>query len=261
MPFSSLNRLSRLSLRYVTGITSLRHDDAWVTSFPKAGNTWVRFLLCNLLSLSELDGRTVDFPFLDTTMPALGYSDLRHPWPYQSIPRFIKTHQKYRAGLFSRPGRAVYVLRDPRDAMVSYFHFLRSSTVRPYDGEFKDFIRHDVFGLRAYIKHYLSWQSHSTIVVRYDHLQQDAVAALRRILAACAISAREELIHLAVERSDFRQVRAVQQKSGLTEPDSFRPGYVFARSGKTGQWPEYFTRADEAYYQTICDACGFDEYR
>lgn len=34
-------------------------------TFPKSGTTWVRFIFANIISLAELDGREVDYDFLN----------------------------------------------------------------------------------------------------------------------------------------------------------------------------------------------------
>ncbi len=50
-------------LMYITGLVALREEDIWLPSFPRAGSTWVRFLLSNLISLSELDVHPFQYPF------------------------------------------------------------------------------------------------------------------------------------------------------------------------------------------------------
>ena len=41
---------------YGAGILGLRAQDVILASFPKSGSTWVRFFLCNLVSLRYWEG-------------------------------------------------------------------------------------------------------------------------------------------------------------------------------------------------------------
>jgi estrone sulfotransferase len=245
-------------MRYIAGTTALRADDVWLPSFPKSGSTWVRFLLCNIISLTELEGRPVDFHLLDSIMPALGYSDLSKPWPYTCIPRFIKTHKPYRAFLFARPKRTIYVIRDPRDAMVSYYHFQQAHKIRPFTRSISDFIRHIDYGLEAYIRHYLVWKPHITHIVQYESLKQDTKSELQKILQIVEAQVVDELTTIAVERSSFSRIRAAQERTGLSGRKRFQAQFRFARKGQIGQWADYFSKADMVYYKDLCDQYQFD---
>jgi estrone sulfotransferase len=252
--------MGRKVLQYSLGISGLRRADVWLPSFPKAGSTWVRFLMCNLLSLTELNGRTVDFHVVGEIMPSLGRSNLLTPWPYKSIPRLVKTHQPYRPVLFSVPAHAVYVMRDPRDVMVSYYHYQQSHRERPFAGPFEDFIRDERYGLRACIKHYHSWLPHSTIVVRYEALKEDAIKEFCRILSALDVGASEALVHAAVERSDFKTAKSLEEKTRYPRPERFGEQFQAVRKGKAGQWEDYFTDEDLAYYDKVQTETSFSLY-
>ncbi len=251
---------SRLLWRYTIGILGLRADDIWLTSFPRAGNTWIRFLLCNLIGLSELDGREVDFHFLDGAMPALGYSNLLKPWPFKTIPRFVKTHQPYRQLLFTRPGKAVYILRDPRDVMVSYYHFLQAHRLRQFKGSFAKFIRHPRYGLRACVNHYLSWLPHITLIVRYEDLRQDTVAQFQKLTTALQIPMQTDLLQLAVERSSFQKMRSVEKEKGIPNPERVSSKFRAVRKGRSNGWLDYFSDKDLIFYERLCLEYGFDLY-
>lgn len=231
-----------------------------LVSFPKTGSTWVRFLLCNIIALSELSGRAVDFQFLDDTMPAMGYSNLREAWPYESIPRCVKTHQGYYPILFARPKKVVYIFRDPRDIMVSRFHFQRAALNQTAIDEFSSFIRDTKYGLRRCIQHYVTWRDHMDHLVRYENLKKDTQAELSSLLHVLETTIGEDVIAGAVERSKLNQVRSAQARTGLSGEKRFKKDFVFARSGATGEWKDYFSADDLQYYQAVCDEFAFDLY-
>ena len=250
----------QLAWWYILGILGLKRNDVLLPAFPKTGSTWVRFLVCNLISLSELEGREVDFHFVSTTMPSLGRSNLLEPWPFKTMPRFVKTHKFYWPLLFVRPRRVVYILRDPRDVMVSYYHYLQARLQRPFHGDFAELIRHPSYGLDACLRHYFSWLPHVTVVIRYEALKQDTVAELRRLLTALQTPLPDELLRLAIERSSIEQMRLAEEKSGLAGPQRFELQFRVVRKGTVKQWPEYFSDEDLALYDQVCQAYGFDLY-
>src|SRR5436190_16347079 len=106
---------------YGLGLLALRRDDVLLASFLRSGNTWARLFLCNLISLREWDGRPVTYGLLEATMPRLGHDNLFRPWPHPTMPRVVKTHRPY-SRLFGRT-QAIGIVRDPRDVMVSSYHF------------------------------------------------------------------------------------------------------------------------------------------
>ena len=64
-----------------------------LASFPKSGNTYLRFIFANIIALCELDGKTIDYHQLDNMLPTdLFEKDLVKPWPYRTLPCVLKTH-------------------------------------------------------------------------------------------------------------------------------------------------------------------------
>lgn len=250
----------RLLWPYTLGILGLRKSDILLVSFPKTGNTWIRFLLCNYLSLHELGGRTVDFHVLDAIMPALGKSNLLESWPYYSIPRFVKTHRPYHSVFLSRPARVVYILRDPRDVMVSYFHFLSNHLYNTIDDNFESFLQHPLYGLEAFFKHYTSWRPHIDVLIRYEALKADTNGEFQRLLKAAGRAVDIEKAQAAIRRSTFEQTRRHQEKRGLSGQSRFRPGYQFARKGQVGEWSHYFSHSNLEYYKQLCHKYDCHEY-
>ncbi|WP_118829484.1 sulfotransferase domain-containing protein [Salinibacter ruber] len=228
---------------YTLGIAGLRNKDVVLTSFPKSGNTWTRFFLCNLISLNEWNGKMVTFPKLDQTMPELGVSNLLNEWSYDTIPRIVKTH-KERWPIF-RGNRTILLVRDPRDVMVSYYHAETGRKKGTFDSSFADFIRHPTFGVEAWCEHYTSWCSQATHVMTYEEMKDDDIQAFDRMLKAIGVSLDRTLIEQAAQRSRFENIQKVEDEEGVRESeDFFEDGSRFTRNGKTGQWEEYFSNGD-----------------
>lgn len=260
-PIGNIVRLAPKILRYGCGILGLRKNDVWLASFPRAGSTWVRFILCNIIMLNEFNGRDVDYRVTDEVMPALGRSNILKSWQVKSLPRFIKTHKTYRRLLFSAPGRAVYILRDPRDVMVSYYHLSQNLKQVAFHGSFSDFIRHPFYGLEACLRHYFSWLPHITYFLRYERLVEDEVSEIQKVLSNLKINLPDGLVVNAVERSSLNRMREHQRKTGLRDGNKLlNLQYQVARQGKSKQWKNYFSDIDLEFYNQVCHINKFELY-
>lgn len=236
-------------IRYSEGVLGLKSNDIILVSFPKSGNTWVRFFLCNLISIAEWNGRVVDFCAVDSTMPAFGIHNLLKSWHHSIIPRFVKTHRRH-SPIFNGK-RSILVVRDPRDTMVSYFRFETARKRPRFIGDFSAFIRHKKFGLPAWLSHFNSWLSKADIVISYEKLRNDDVREFGRMLDGVGVHISNELIKEAAVRAKFEQVREIEQKYGLSKPNLFKADYNFVRQGKTGNWRDYFSEENIVYYKTL----------
>jgi len=242
--------------RYAQGIWGLKNDDIILASFPRSGNTWVRFFLCHLISLSELNGKVIDFKTLDAIMPELGINNLTKPWIYKTIPRFVKTHKNCWPFFWSK--KSVLIVRDPRDVMVSFYHHHIAKVKPIFSGDFPAFIRHKRLGLPAWFKHYLSWKTQCTTIVTYENLQENDVREFSRLLIGVNIHLASVLIEEAAKRTKFEKIKEIEKQGGLARPERFKKNYQGTRQGKIGTWKDYFSNDDIAYYRSLCDKFAVD---
>jgi len=186
----------------------------------------------------------------------------RGRWPEASSGGgIIKSHCE--AALFLRHfprAPVVYVIRDPRDTMVSFFHYLNSGEFhRTNPGlddlrcdEFSEFLRrpnnaYRRFGFYAgdgfanvverWAGHVQGWLDVPGIcIIRYEDLKQD----FRRCVMQACKTAR------VLPRFFMRPV-------GLHDAVSILPG-----RGKSGTWRGMFTREDEKFLEGTLSRFGID---
>lgn len=234
---------------YGTGVVSLRKTDIILASFPKSGNTWIRFFFCNLIAMNEVGDTTIDFKKLDAMMPELGVTSLLPPWPYKSIPRIVKTHLAHWP--FFAGKRSIFVVRDPRDVMVSFFHFEMAMKKPRFEGTFSEFLRHPRFGLEAWFKHFESWHQHCDVMIHYENLRKDDVQEFSKMLSTLGLALPSTLVMAAIEKSRFENIQQMEKKYGSPKPDVFNADATFARKGKSGSWKDYFCDDDLALYERM----------
>jgi hypothetical protein len=153
--------------------------------------------------------------------------------------RYIKTHHP----CYDLYPKTVYVYRDGRDALVSYYHYATGKKV--FGGSFGDFI------FSPFVEQFSSWKEHVTgaldfasehpdrvLVLQYEEMLRQPLACAARVTAFLEMECDERAIAKAAEKSSFDQLKRVEQTWGgenLIKP------LTFFRSGKSGQWQEYFT--------------------
>lgn len=231
----------------------LRESDVILASYPKSGNTWVRFIWANLVSLMDLNGEIVDFHTLNE---AVGSEFDNHQFgrvEFDCLPRLVKTHQGYSDRAFG-PNRSVYLCRHPGDVMVSYHRFLRARD--HFSGVPEDlstFLRSKDYGLPAWCKHVAEWWRHADSFVTYGDLQEDTVAAMSRILVDLDIGdVPQAILREAVERSRFDRLRALEESRGRPREPDFDDEYRFMRKGTRGEWKDLFGHRDRRYlYRSV----------
>lgn len=235
------------------GFAGMRKEDVLLSSFPRSGSTWLRFILCNLISLQEWDARTVDFPLLNRTMVELGANNLLQSWPHMTLPRVVKTHWKY-LPIFGR-NRSIGIIRDPRDVMVSQYHFLKDR-LGVFGGSFSELVRSRRHGLESWFRHYLSWRDHWSLVVRYEAIRAITTEQVARVLGFLGWHGSTEIVEEAIRRSGIDAVRGVYDPDLSAGGDEAR----FARSGEVQQWSEYFSPSDISHYQKLAKSYGLEDY-
>lgn len=242
------NLISKVSV-YARNILALKSTDVFLVSFPKSGNTWVRFYLCNLINnlpASHFTNDVISFKILDETMPELNQNDLRLPWIHNGFPRIIKTHIAYKPILGKR--RSILIIRDPRDVMISYFKFETTKVAPRFQGTgISEFIRHPKFGIEVWCKHLISWQKHSAMVIKYEELKLKDIEIFAELNKFLGLTVPEDILIQSVNQSRFENIKKIEAAKGMTNPGKVRGDFKFARSGETGQWKDVLSKEDLVY--------------
>lgn len=213
------------------GLREVHPDDVFVVSYPKSGNTWVRFLIASMLHPHA----EVSFRNIERFVPDLHKS--RRAIDAMPPPRIVKSH----APCFDAYPRLVYVLRDGRDAMVSYRHYVLGKG--SFAGSLAEFVK------SREARRYGTWSGHvlgalefarrhpeRVLFVRYEDLHADPLDQARRIAAFCRLYADAETVEGAVAACRFARLREIERRHGGEhgEDDEAR----FFRSGVVGGWRE-----------------------
>jgi hypothetical protein len=213
-------------------------DDVWIVSYPKSGNTWTRFLIANLVA----GDKVVDWSNIERIVPDI-YINRDPHLKALPRPRYFKSHEGYRPEY----RRVVFIVRDPRDVALSYYHFVRKTNTLPVDASMDDFMTKFIDGT---IDPYGNWGENvgswlgarggtdNFLVVRYEDLQKNAEAELVRIAAMLGIAVDKRLLSRAVENSRADRMRKLEQEQHGEHKmlKRSRSDIPFVRAATSGQW-------------------------
>ncbi len=255
-----IRHLSRQVYRTAWGVSNLRKDDIWLSSFPRSGNTWFRNILASIYGISQDRLDIVDLCNIHRLVPSLGLNDLSEAWVNDVLPRFVKTHKNYWPVLFAAPRRTLLLVRDPRASAVSYYKLCCSSTILNLNLSFDQFLRHRKFGLEAWARHYRTWQPHATSIIYFEDLRNDTANVVARGLGELGLQFPPELIQAAVEHSSIDRMRELEASVGVRDPSRFKEGFRTVGQGKLDGWKEYFHEENLDYYRSFHAKHNLDIY-
>ena len=217
-------------------------SDVFVCSWPKSGTTWMQAIVAHLVAPDRATWAHVSevTPFYDVQASWDGgepSETLKAHFGKQGR-RCWNTHLLY--SLIPRGARYIYVVRDPADAVVSFWHHLRHQrgAAGTYEGTLAAFAAETCTGAQPYgswAAHVSGWagavDDEAVLVVRYADMKRDLGAVIRRVAA-----------HLGVDGVDADAIARLTS-FGAMKADAKRyapvsvewaPGFEFIRAGRVG---------------------------
>ncbi len=211
-------------------------DDVFLVSFPKSGNTWTRFLVANLRFPNE----PATFANINRLIPD-PTATARRDFDRMSRPRIIKSHECFDP----RYPRVINVVRDPRDVVVSQYHYHRKIKKIADDSPIEKFVTrflagetcpHGSWGQNVATWLYTSEGNPRYLLLRYEDLIADTPRELAKVASFLNLPSSPELLGQAVERSSADRMRTLekQQDHGLYR--NSRKDMSFVRAAGSGGW-------------------------
>ncbi|XP_051581112.1 sulfotransferase 2B1-like [Myxocyprinus asiaticus] len=249
------------SLSYATNF-KFQDTDTLIVTYPKSGTTWIQEIITLVLSKGD--------PTIAQTQPNWA----RAPWLEQYYcpkfleasmgPRIITTHLPYHLlapALQDSKAKVIYVARNPKDVVVSYYHFHKMANFLPDPGSFTEF-------LSAFLKgtvHYGSWFDHikgwighakdiqNFLYITYEEMWQDLHSSLEKVSCFLQCSLTEDELTSSQKHCSFNSMKENAMVNYTLIPQEIMDHSKgkFMRRGKMGDWKNMFTEEQSDHFDAV----------
>ncbi|XP_071746961.1 uncharacterized protein [Lepeophtheirus salmonis] len=290
----------------------LRNDDIWITTYPKSGTTWMQSIVWLLLNDLQFDESKhmddfsphVDLdqvlqkekfvPMLESKLKTLnhgeehlkkliqdridflegGQLEIANEIPMGSR-RLLKSHLPFSLmppGVLKK-NKVIFVARDPRDVVLSYFRHQRLMKYYDFQGDFTTFldyfVRDEIVGGPFWEFIHQGWEhkdKDNFLFVFFSDMKTDLYGTIQKLIKFLDLTGKytESDIHKLMDMVSLQSCKnntvmdgtAIKVQLGLYNDN--RGGFV--GEGKVGGWKGVFTpdmvaKMDE---WTICKTQGRD---
>ncbi len=240
-------------------------DDTFLVSFPRSGNTWTRFLVCNLLNPDD----PVDFARLESRIPEIYYVTDRNLRAFPR-PRVIKSHECFDP----RYKKIIYIVRDPRDVLISYYEFQLKRRVISEDCTLEEFLPRFMESeiepkTGSWRDHVVSWTAtrggqKDFLLLRYEEMLANTQKETTKIASFLGLDSDPERIARAVALSSADRMRKLEKEQSRQwkATRKTRQDKPFVRSANAGGWesnlPERCVAQIESAWGDVMRSVGYE---
>ena len=254
-----------------------RATDVIISPFGKSGTTWLQQIFHCLRTGGDTDFDDISrvVPWIETSR----FVGLDLEASQRADPRGFKSHLSFTH--IPKGARYLVSVRDPKDALVSAFHFMEGWFFEPGAVTLDEFAQLWLAeGSRAgdYWSHLTSWweQRHraDVMVLSYESMTKDAEQSIRRVADHCGLPVDDELVATTIELSSFafmlehkdkfddRLMREALERRGLLPPggdsSKVRQGGVGGHRQELS--PDVVSAMDQIWARRIEPELGFVDY-
>ncbi|XP_043942207.1 sulfotransferase family cytosolic 1B member 1-like [Protopterus annectens] len=235
-------------------------DDLLLATYPKAGTTWITEIVDMINNKGDVEkcmrGPTHErVPFLEFGAPKplpTGIEQLA----ITPSPRMIKTHLPYQLvpkSFWEQNCKVIYVARNAKDNVVSYYHFDWICRLEVLPGPWEEYLENFMKGNISYgswYDHVKKWwenkDRHRILYMFYEDMKKDLRKEVLRIMNFLEKELPEEIIDKIVHHTSFEVMKENPMANYSTVSGA---GFLdhktshFMRKGSVGDWKNYFTVA------------------
>ncbi|XP_008296990.1 sulfotransferase family 2, cytosolic sulfotransferase 3 isoform X2 [Stegastes partitus] len=240
---------------------AVEDTDVFAVTYPKSGTIWMQEILPLVLNGGDLTPiHTIPnwdrVPWLEEKRLAVVVDQLASPralvshFPYHLMPPSFSTSK----------AKVIYVMRNPKDLMVSSYYFHQMAEFLEDPGTFDEFMDKFLEGKVLFGKwtdHIKSWTKTELgdriMFITYEDMVQDLPAALRRISSFLGRNLSEEVIQKIAEHCSFKTMKSNRMSNFSLVPKVYMDNDKshFFRKGITGDWKNHFSSEQLARFTSV----------
>lgn len=230
----------------------IRDDDVFIVTYPKSGTIWTQ----QILSLIYFEGHRSRTEIVKTVdrVPFLEYNIHKIDFLARPSPRLFASHLPYYLvpkGLKSKKAKIIYIYRNPKDVLTSYFHFSNLIVAMQATDNMEVFLEKFLDGKvvgSLWFDHIKNWYKYrhdfNILFMMYEEMKLDLRSSVLKISHFLEKELSEEDVEAVVKQATFKNMKSdpnanyddIMQKEVGTRKDGH-----FLRKGVIGDWKNYLT--------------------
>ncbi|XP_007663326.2 amine sulfotransferase-like [Ornithorhynchus anatinus] len=229
----------------------IKASGIFIVTYPKSGTVWTQQVVNLILYDKHRDG-TENMENANRA-PWFEYNTRNIDFNLRPSPRIFSTHLPYYLvpkGLQSQKAKIIYVYRNPKDVMISFYHFSKFLTKLKTSNTMEDFMEKFLAGevfSSVWFDHIKGWYTHKNnfniLFVSFEEMKKDLRNAVLKISKFLGKELSDEDMESVVKQATFQNMkkdpRANYENISIDFGSSEAP--VFLRKGTIGDWKNYLT--------------------
>ncbi|XP_054425838.1 amine sulfotransferase-like [Pteronotus mesoamericanus] len=247
----------------------IQDDDVFIITYPKSGTIWTQQIL-SLIYFEEHRNSTENVKTIDR-IPFFEYIRPKMDFVKRPSPRLFASHLPYYLvpkGLKSKKAKIIYVYRNPKDVLISYFHFTNLMVLCEAMDNMEQFMEKFLEGKVAgslWFDHIRGWYEHrhdfNILFMMYEEMKKDLRSSVLKISSFLEKELSEEDVEAIVKQATFQNMKSdpkANYEEILNNELWKRTEGHFMRKGVVGDWKRHLTveqneRFDKVFQRKMQD--------
>ncbi|XP_062389609.1 sulfotransferase 6B1-like [Sardina pilchardus] len=218
-----------------------RQEDVVLVAYPKCGFNWMESVLQKIMTTATGKIFVLAPPHMEFMSP-----DKQKALAQEASPRLMATHlhpDEMHPSFREKKAKTLVMWRNPKDTLVSFYHFMNKNPVLPnveWDKFFSDFMSGEVI-YGSYFDHAEAWEklfNDPTVkMITFEDMKEDLTRGIRDVSRFFGFSLTEEQIQTISGQSTFG---AMKENANNTHG---KLSSVTFRKGEVGDWKNHLSEA------------------